>query len=305
MKKLLLDIYHKTLNPEIGQVVMLHRIGKNDPDRSDSVEELKVSIDWLQQYVDEHRDSHDFISLDDLHKRLHTFNCRKRPFICFTIDDGYRDNLIEGLPFFEKNNIPFAVFVTTNFIEKQYPFNWPFIIERMIKDNTSMHVAGKCYDCSSETAKNQTFWDLRTMILSWDQVGLEERFIREFDSYNKEKYWEDITMNWDEVCQLSNSPLCTIGSHCVTHCKTKYMADRDILQEFKQSKTIIEENISKDIKYISYPFGTQSDICPEVAIAAKTAGYQLGFSVNGTLRQRVNRYLIPRISLNERKSIRI
>lgn len=113
--------------------------------------------------------------MDELENRLNHPN-RKRPFLCITIDDGYKDNLTYGLPIFEKNKIPFALFVTTNFISNKKAFNWPFIVERIIKKDDELIVEGEVYSCKTLEDKSSTFQRLRALILSWDYKELESHF---------------------------------------------------------------------------------------------------------------------------------
>lgn len=37
----------------------------------------------------------------------------------FTMDDGYKDNYTNALPIFKKYNVPYTIFVTTNFPDRQ------------------------------------------------------------------------------------------------------------------------------------------------------------------------------------------
>ena len=298
IKQLLLNVYHRTYNYKMGEVVTLHRLGEWDNDRLYSIEELKVTIPSLQRYVDTHRETHDFISLAELEERLKKRSRFQKPFICITLDDGYKDNLTIGLPFFEKNNIPFGLFVTTNFIEKRPAFNWPFIVERILKANDSLLIEGKTYRCANIEEKNDVFQQFRKMILDWDYQELEQHFYSAFQEYITDEVLENLTMTWDDVKKISQSKLCTIGSHCVSHCRNSVMKDEDVLREFSESKKILEEQIGKEVRYIAYPFGCATDVRTDVGKFANQAGYTLGFTVGGIIRRNLkNQYMIPRVLL--------
>ncbi|MBQ7698580.1 MAG: hypothetical protein IJT35_08400 [Paludibacteraceae bacterium] len=68
-----------------------------------------------------------------------------------------------GLPFFEKNNIPFSVFVTVDFINRHPAFNYPFVLERIIANNETLLIDGTTYDCHSIAQKNSTFKNLKNV----------------------------------------------------------------------------------------------------------------------------------------------
>ena len=254
--------YDACFNPAYGTVLMLHRIGPSEPGRKPCLAELNVSVESLQRYVDEKRDRYDFISLDEVKDRMLDKTLRKRPFLCFTLDDGYRDNLTYGLPFFERNNIPFAVFLTVDFINRHPAFNFPFILERIIK---SQMVYDQC----------------KAKILEWEYNSFEQKFKETFHDLLTDECYEDLTMRWDEVAELAQSPLCTIGSHSMTHCRLSNLSREELVYELSESKKQIETHLGKTVKYVSYPFGWTTDVNETVFEVAKEVGYEMGFVSHG------------------------
>ena len=102
----------------LGVVYMLHHITPKDLNRIPTNEDLKVSPDFLEKIILNYKNKPiDIISLDEVYERLITENNSQRPFVSFTIDDGYVDNYTNALPIFEKHHIPFAIFVATDFID--------------------------------------------------------------------------------------------------------------------------------------------------------------------------------------------
>lgn len=280
-----------------GYVVMLHRIGPNEPNRLSCLAELNVTPEYLQVFVDKHRERYDFISLNEVVERVTSPSKYKRPYIAFTFDDGFKDNLIYGLPFFEKNNIPFAVFVTVDFINRHPAFNYPFILERMIANNEVLLVDGIAYDCKTIEQKNTTFGILKGRVLSLPYENFENTFNHLFAKYIKPKYFEDLTMTWDEVNQLASSSLCTIGSHTMTHCRLSNLSEEQLLYELSESKHQLEEHIDKSINYISYPYGWKTDINDGVLKVSKSlynAGFQSFMDVMGGGKNimKINRIMI-------------
>ena len=282
-----IEVYNKYISVPMGTVLMLHRIGEIEHNRLECIEELKVTPEHLQRLVDEYRPTHDFVSLD------HVADCMEgrvkplRPFICITLDDGFRDNLSVGLPFFEKNQIPFAVFLTAEFMNRRPAFNYPFILERMVWNNAVMTIAGCTYDCSTRAKKNVVFKSLKGMVQSLPYVDFETRYRELFKDYLKPAYEEDLMMSWDEVRELANSPLCTIGSHAMTHCRLANVPKEHLVYELGESKLQIEKQIGTEIRYVSYPFGWTTDVSEQVFEATRTAGYRMGLiSWGGPVRRK-------------------
>ena len=55
----------------------------------------------------------------------------KRKFAVFTMDDGYKDNLTNALPVFKKHNLPYTIFLATDFMEGK-AILWWYVIEDLI-----------------------------------------------------------------------------------------------------------------------------------------------------------------------------
>lgn len=280
-KQWAVNAYNACFNRAYGQVLMLHRVGPKEPDRLPCLDELRVDVDRLQRFVDSKRADYDFVTLDEVYERISHPSKRVRPFICFTLDDGYRDNLTEGLPFFEQNAIPFAVFLTTDFINRHPAFNYPFIMERVVRDHDELWVDGQQYICQTIDQKNAVFAQLKNKVLDLPYEGFEPAFETLFANYVSDETWEDLTMDWEEVRQLVSSPLCTIGSHTVTHCRLSNVPKEKLAYELGESKRQIEEKLGKSCDYVSYPYGWTTDVNAEVFDAARHAGYKMGLVSHG------------------------
>lgn len=115
------------------------------------------------------------------------------------------------------------------------------------------------------------------------------------DYINRQNY-----LTWEQILELSENDLCTIGCHTYTHKQLSECSIRELRKEIAIAKEKIEERIDKKIDYFAYPYGTLSKIhlCAPFWIWA--AGYKKAFS---TLAMPVNdsgRYFVPRINVNEK-----
>lgn len=300
-KELAVGTYNLCLNRPYGYVMMLHRIGLPDPNRLECIESLKVSAAYLQRFIDIHRDRYDFVSLEEVEQRFLSPQQRTRPFIHFSFDDGFSDNLTIGLPFFEKNNIPFSVFITVDFVDKEQAFNYPFVLERIVYFNDSLNICGKEYRCETREQKNTVFRLLKELVLSLPYKGFEHSFRVIFSKYLREDYFENITLSWEGVQQLAASPLCTIGSHTMSHPRLSNVPLHELPYELRDSKWNIESKINEQVNYISYPFGWSTDYNDDVIKITQDAGYRMAFrSFGGAVRrQDREKYCVNRIMFSE------
>ena len=300
-KQLYDGCYNAIFNPVCGYVIMLHRIGSIEPERLDVIEELKVSEERLQRFVDAKRKKYDFISLDELYRRMKGEHVNQRPFICFTFDDGFKDNVTLGLPFFEKNRIPFSVFVTTDFINRKPAFNYPFLLENIVRHNDLIRIGEDTYFCKSREEKERTFLKLKEMVLGLSYEVFETSFNSLFKDYLRPEYYEDLMMTWDDVRMLAESPLCTLGSHTVSHCRLSMASNQGLVDELEKSKRQIEQIVNQKIEYISYPFGWHTDVNDCVVHSTRESGYKMGFiSHGGAVRKKdIDCFRIKRMMLKE------
>lgn len=107
---------HNFLHPKLGEVWMLHRVVAQ---RSTNPEQrwLEVTPDWLEARIISYREhGYHFVPIAEWSEGYR--------FVCITLDDGYADYLSLALPLFRKLEVPFAVYLTTGFIDNQIPMWW-------------------------------------------------------------------------------------------------------------------------------------------------------------------------------------
>lgn len=116
---------HNLTHPMLGRILMLHRVVEHRSD--DPVQrELEVTPDFLEQTILDYRQKgYTFISIDELSSLFTThYSLSTKKNICITFDDGYQDNLDIAYPLLKRLEVPFAVYVTTGFIDNRLPMWW-------------------------------------------------------------------------------------------------------------------------------------------------------------------------------------
>lgn len=123
LKKVWRKIY-KTTHPVVGEIWMLHRIVElrsNEPEQR----ELEVTPIFLENTIIEClNNGYRFVTIDEAYNIINNGKQQKQPFVCLTFDDGYKDNYTTALPLLERLNVPFAVYVTTGFVDNKLPMWW-------------------------------------------------------------------------------------------------------------------------------------------------------------------------------------
>ena len=277
-----------------SSVLMLHRCEEYDTTKLLPNEILKVSPQYLEQFIQKASKTHTFISLDDLSAPL-----PEKPFMVFTFDDGYKDNLKKALPVFEKYGVPFTVYVTTCFPD--YTANlWWFVLDDIISSNSVIKTSdGVVWDCTTKQRKIDVYMALREIILKFPADDFENKFTEYFSGYkiNLKEKAKELALSWDEVKQLAESPLCTIGAQTTNHVNLAEMDDDAAYQEILQSKQQLEEKTGKQVSHFAFPFGTANEVTEREYRLAQKAGFKtavVSFGGNITDLSEKTLFKIPR-----------
>ena len=81
-------------------------------------------------------------------------------------------------------------------------------------------------------------------------------------------------MNWDQLRWLAGNGF-SIQSHTFTHATLEKMNDKEIYHELAESKRVIEEQIGREVKHLSLPYGNYKK---SVFALAAQAGYASVFT---------------------------
>ncbi len=83
-------------------------------------------------------------------------------------------------------------------------------------------------------------------------------------------------MTWDTLKELVKDPLCTIGSHTVTHPPDiSALLPTDQTKELVESKRALEEKLGIKVRFLAYPDGKNDATTQELT---RDAGYELAFT---------------------------
>lgn len=287
-----------------GVVYMLHHIVQKNPKGIPTNEDLKVSPEFLEHIIKKYKKaSFRFLSLDELGEIIQSDTTPQKPFITFTIDDGYADNYTQALPIFEKYEVPFSVFIATDFINHKSVLWWD-ILEDLIINNTAIHFCNRIYPCYSFQEKWDVFRIIREAILRYDQNNLLKELQDAFSHYTIDWYApvKKQAMSWAQVKELSNHPLCTIGGHTVSHPALNTLNDTEFYHEIAEGVAILKEETGHNISHFAYPYGSPSEIGEREYQLIKEFNFKTVFSSYGGCITKDNKSYtthLPRVYLHE------
>ena len=292
--------YNACFNRPVGYIYMFHMVCPK-ADMLDPIDELRVSPDFFEAFLREQQKRLNFISINDIHARMSNKQRSDKPFGIITFDDGYEDNFTYAYPILKKLGIPFVIYVSTGLVNDHTPiWNYPLIIERIIKSNDELIIGGQKYVCQTQEQKNQTFLKLKGLLFSLPYAHMQEEFKHLFAEYLSDDVFPRNTLTWEQIAELSKDPLCTIGSHTMTHCRLTITDSKSLQYELGESKNLLEQYIGKPVTHLSYPYGWKTDVSAEAIEFAQKAGYKTALrSFGGPIRkQDTDLFNIKRIMIH-------
>lgn len=288
----------------LGVVYMLHHIAEKSSSRIPTNEDLKVSPRFLESIIIKYKkQGFTFVSLDQLSEIISLDQMPSFPFIAITIDDGYLDNYNNAFPIFIKHQIPFAIFISTDFVDKKAILWWD-VIEDLILQNKEIKIGDRRYSCNSFQEKWDAFRILRERIMQLNQDCIMESLQQMFSNYNIDwlKPIKEKAMTWDQIKELSNHPLCTIGGHTVSHPVLNKLDDATLKWEIEEGVKRIEKETGISVNHFAYPYGSAKEIGKHEESLIQDFNFKTVFAATGGCITRDNQHritLLPRVFLKQ------
>lgn len=221
----------------------------------------------------------DLVTLDEAVHRIAGDNPGGRPFATFTLDDGYRDNLVHARPVFRKHGCPFTVFVAPAIADGTCELWWRGL-EAVIAgaSRVDAEIDGErlrletVTDAQKQQAWQRLYWPVRKL----DQ-HVQRRWIKGFCEHqgvNLEAICRAEAMGWDELRVIAADPLCTIGAHTIHHYAVSQLGEAEALGEMVRSADRIARELGKRPEYFAYPYGDAGSAAARDFQLAAEAGFK-------------------------------
>jgi peptidoglycan/xylan/chitin deacetylase (PgdA/CDA1 family) len=292
----------------VGSILTMHHVRPRRPDAFQPNRLLEITPKFLEGLLKRlARARIDVISLDEMHQRFISEDFKRR-FVCITFDDGYKDVKEYAYPLLRKYKLPFAMYIPTSFPDRLGEMWW-LALEAVIAQNSriGMVINGKdqFFECGSVSEKRELYDAVYGYIRSMKTEDELRKFVRDLcATYRVDiaAFCRDLCMDWQELGEMAEDPLMTIGAHTVNHVMLKKIASDDATRaEMEMSRSVLEAALGRRPQHLAYPVGDPTSAGPrEFRIAA-----ELGFKTATTTRpgvlfkvHREHLTALPRISVN-------
>lgn len=268
---------------------------------------LELTPEFLDTVIDHARSrGYELLSLEAAVRRLERGESSGNPFAVFTIDDGYRDNLVHAWPVFRRHQCPFTIFVAPAIIDGTCELWWRGL-EAVIAGETRVRARiddedielDAFTDAQKQAAFERLYWPVRSM-----EEHAQRRWIREFCAargVNLEAICRAEAMTWTELRQISSDPLCTIGAHTVNHFAVAKLTPEEVRAEVVASRDRIQQELGILPKFFAYPYGDEGSAGPRDFEIVREAGFEAAVTTRKGLifpAHKDHLLSLPRVSLN-------
>jgi peptidoglycan/xylan/chitin deacetylase (PgdA/CDA1 family) len=236
--------------------------------------------------------------------------------VAVTFDDGIESIFLYAYPILKKYCIPATVFICPGYVESSSSFWWVKVRE-IIKKTEKKEIDLKIFEDLKGTAPLEYHRDK----IPIGRVGQKNRAIRFLVEWVKsikhksipyalERLQSDLSvkeedinvppvMTWSELREMSDEKV-EIGAHTVNHPNLLRIDLSDASNEIKQSKSMIEEKIQKNVEGFAYPFGLRNHYDNRIRKLVVDAGFRYSCSARpGKVTSQTDVYSLPRICLSD------
>lgn len=253
--------------PPVSRILLYHGIDEAGSTAYNTKFISQENFERQIRYLKEHGQ---IVSLRDFFEG--SFD-KSRLATAITFDDGFRNNLTRALPILEKYNAPATIFVTgINSLGEG--ILWPDFIDLATPQlPNEINCAGRIFQktfkgelyskSSNESLKRFLRFKERKFIAATLEE-LRRKYNVSFENCHTDHYK---LLNDDEIFNLANHPLITVGVHGLYHTDWSQMGREECLAELQSCKDILSRISKKDVSSVAFPFGSHNkmvlDCCLE------------------------------------------
>jgi peptidoglycan/xylan/chitin deacetylase (PgdA/CDA1 family) len=270
-------------------ILMLH--GTADPKRPSGWTPLRPQfppeyIDWCLAVIGRH---YRFVSFAEAVNILKGEIPPAVNGISVTLDDGYRSNIVDALPVFEKHDAPITIFLPVTNVETRMPM-WfdrlDYVLQASDPGGKPFDIGGDEFEFSGNGREGlaSSYARFRALIkgkyaddlefyskLEEVMTYLERRSGRSLTDIFEDDPWSAL-LDWEEIGRHRGERV-QFGSHTMDHYRVGGLKEDALRHQLHGSKKTIEEKTGAPCRYIAYPNG---DCSERARNAALEAGYEAG-----------------------------
>lgn len=247
------------------------------------------------------------VHVHDLPELLRNNPDNKR-FVCFTLDDGYRNNAEYAAPIFMKYNIPFTIYITAGFAEHNRILWWE-TVEHLLRIRHQLEfdfgTGLEVLNLNTTAQKQAAFTRFAYYVDENDEDAAVAKIanLAQQCRFDPLQLTADLVMDRQALLQLQQAAgeLVHFGAHSLKHLNLNHITDQRAKEEIKGSAKWLVNNLGKAPKSFSYPYGWKSAVNERDCEFVREAGFAVGVTTQPGMLEAASMaraYDLPRVSLN-------
>lgn len=254
--------------------LLYHRVNEY----SDDMYDMSVSPQNFEEHMRYLKERYQIAKFDDNWAEI------SGDAVVITFDDGYMDNYKFAVPILQKYQIPATIFITTGNIGTDNEFWWDELERLLLSEieyKEQFELWDEVYHYNWKTDSLKKRCDLVTTLrwlLRCDPY-LERRNswieqLRTWSGLGASGRSANLSMKLEQIKELSDSSLITIGGHTVNHQSLGSLGYANQENEISTSIDFLKEITGKEITTYSYPFGKGYDYSEDTFQILRKYGIQ-------------------------------
>ncbi len=290
----------------MGAIFTLHHVRPHEPSSFSPNAHLEITPDFLDAVLTRLKsDGYRFVSLADVPGALLEPK-PSQPFAAFTLDDGYRNNLVYAMPVFERHEAPFTIFVAKGLVERTHTIWWETLtalLRREDRLNFDFGDGAETIYTATPADKHRAFARFARYIHAHEETVAVEAVdaLARSHGIDPTEIVDDLVMGAPELNLVDASPLASLGAHTVSHRAVARLSDAEVRDEMTHSQDYVEVISGHRPDAFAYPYGTREAVTQQQAAIARDLGFSLAVTTQpGVIgRQSLERSTyLPRLSIN-------
>lgn len=247
---------------------------------------------------------YDFIRLEEVPDRLASRSTR--PFACFTLDDGNRNNKTDAATVFARHAAPFTIFITKGFIDATHSLWWE-TLEALLNKTPAIDfdfgLGPEPVPSATPAQKLSAFRRITDFVSTAEEAHAVEQLDSEARKHGIDPLaiTRDLTMRASELKELAANPLVSYGAHTVSHRGLARLPDSESRREIAESVDAVRALSGKTANAFAYTYGDARSVSPRERQILRDLGMRIGVTTRpGVLTSDMldDMTALPRISFN-------
>jgi peptidoglycan/xylan/chitin deacetylase (PgdA/CDA1 family) len=297
------DYYNSKFLAPVAEILMIHRVRQRDIYNLPYFEDMNIPPMELQNKLLRILEmGGEFITLDDLKENLLYGDLKsdKKKFV-ITIDDGYKETFDTLYPILKKFNLPFTLYVSSSFPNKEIALWWNYLNDLIIsKDYLELAYFGPMKIITLEQKQHAYIKFSREILKLGDQINSQFEMLFNVDYLSIVDRYKNQLLDWQDLKVMNMDSLCTIGAHTNKHFGLRYSDIDSIKNDILKNVYDLNDHLGVIPKHFAFPYGTYFSIGKREFELVKSMGFETAvntYSAEVYSRDKNNLFSLPRTVL--------